>query len=74
MRGQIEPVRVYNFDAVFILFMLLAMASVALLLFIFVPLLRVGQRYFSDGRQFARLPARKLVYFVCVGLGFILVE
>jgi hypothetical protein len=65
--------RVYNFDAVFILFVLIVLAAAALLVFVFWPLLQSGQRPSSE-RPVPLLPARQLVYFVCVGLGFILVE
>jgi SAM-dependent methyltransferase len=68
LRQLIEPIRVYNFDAVFILFILLGLAGVALCLFIFVPL------FLSRTSGEPRLPARSLAYFVLVGLGFILVE
>jgi SAM-dependent methyltransferase len=73
LRDRIEPFRVYNFDAVFILFALLVLAAAALLLFVFVPLLRAGRGPAADRRP-PRLPLRRLVYFICVGLGFILVE
>jgi hypothetical protein len=69
LRQQIEQLRVYNFDAVFILFVLLVLALVSLALFLFVPLMRQRR---EPGR--ARLPASQLIYFVWVGLGFILVE
>jgi hypothetical protein len=67
LRGSVEEVRVYNFDAAFILFILLALALVALGLFLFLPLLR-------RGKTRDLLPVHKLAYFVFVGLGFILVE
>ncbi|HEV3445878.1 MAG TPA: hypothetical protein VG099_14650 [Gemmataceae bacterium] len=68
LRESVEPVRRYNLDAVFILFVLLALAGVALLLFVFVPLLQARR----GGA--ATLPARRLLYFIWIGLGFILVE
>jgi hypothetical protein len=89
LRDRIEPFRVYNFDAVFILFVLLVLAAAALLLFVFVPLLRsnaesrmrnaecsaaIPHSAFPIPHSSCRLPLRQLVYFICVGLGFILVE
>jgi hypothetical protein len=73
LRDRIEPFRVYNFDAVFILFVLIVLAVVALLAFVFLPLLRTA-RSPSGERRAPRLPVRQLLYFVWVGLGFILVE
>jgi hypothetical protein len=70
LRDRMDPFRVYNFDAVFILFVLIALAVAALLGFVFLPLLRA-----APGEQRApRLPLKQLIYFVWVGLGFILVE
>jgi spermidine synthase len=68
LRESVEEVRRYNLDAVFILFVLLALAGVALLLFLFVPLLQARR----SGA--VSLPARRLLYFIWIGLGFILVE
>jgi spermidine synthase len=73
LRDRIEPSRVYNFDAVFILFVLLVLAAAALLAFVFWPLFRAAREP-SGQRRILLLPARQLVYFVWVGLGFILVE
>jgi hypothetical protein len=70
LRASVEDIRVYNYDAVFILFVLLALAAVSLAVFLFLPLLRRGTGE-ATGR---RLPAPQLTYFVWVGLGFILVE
>jgi spermidine synthase len=73
LRDSMDPFRVYNFDAVFILFVLLALAVVALLGFVFLPLLRSGRS--GLGQQLAsRLPLKQLLFFVWVGLGFIMVE
>lgn len=68
-RGKMSALRVYNFDAVFILFVLLVLAVLSLGAFVFLPLIwpRV------DIRQ-PRMPALKLPYFVFIALGFILVE
>jgi hypothetical protein len=71
LRGAMDAMRTYNFDAVFILFILLAFAVVSLLLVIFIPLARHARG--AQGRA-SRLPAAKLFYFVCLGLGFILLE
>ena len=72
-RRSIEALRVYNYDAVLILFILLSLAVVALGAFIFVPLwrARASRREESVGQ---RLGGRNLTYFVLIGLGFILVE
>jgi hypothetical protein len=51
----------------------MALAAAALLGFVFLPLLR-SARGAAGGQRTARLPLRQLVYFVWVGLGFILVE
>jgi hypothetical protein len=72
-RQEIEPVRVYNFDAVFILFVLLALAVVCLFAFLFLPLMW-RTRTARGGAMKPGVPGRQLAYFVCVGLGFILVE
>jgi hypothetical protein len=72
LRDRMDELRVYNFDAVFILFVLIALAAAALLGFVFLPLLRA--RGASGEQRTPRLPLRQLVFFVCVGLGFILVE
>ena len=72
LRGRIESLRVYNFDAVFILFVLLVLTGTALLLFIFLPLVQGSRR--ANPPAVPRLPVAKLAYFVWVGLGFILVE
>lgn len=69
LRHRVEEIRVYNYDAVFILFLLLVLAVVSLLLFVLLPLRR---RSGADGSP--RLPWSKLIYFVWIGLGFILVE
>jgi hypothetical protein len=73
LRDRIDPFRVANYDAVFILFVLIALAAAALAGFVFLPLLRTT-RGASGERPAPRLPLRQLVYFVWVGLGFILVE
>jgi spermidine synthase len=73
LRERIEPIRVYNFDAVFILFVLIVLAVAALVAFVFLPVLRAA-RSTSGKRGAPALPVRQLVYFVWVGLGFILVE
>jgi len=73
LRERIEFIRVYNFDAVFILFVLLALAALSLCLFIFIPLLRASASSAGE-REPQHLQARCLTYFVLVGLGFILVE
>ena len=73
VRDRIDPFRVYNFDAVFILFVLIVLAAAALLGFVFWPLLR-SARGASGERPVPLLPILPLVYFVWVGLGFILVE
>ena len=72
-RRSIEALRVYNYDAVLILFVLLALAVVALGAFIFVPLWRARGRG-RDDRSGPPLGGRSLTYFVLIGLGFILVE
>ncbi len=64
-----EAVRVYNFDAIFILLVLLGMSVISLVVFVFMPLIWPGR----DIRH-TRMPALKLVYFTFVGLGFILME
>ena len=69
LRTGMEEMRRYNFDAVFILFILLLLAIVALLLFVLVPL-RLAWK--AGGP--APLPLGPLTYFVWVGLGFILIE
>jgi len=71
LRESMSEVRVYNFDAVFILFVLLALAVVSLGLFIFIPLRRSRGDGSGGG---AGLEGSKLVYFVCLGAGFILME
>lgn len=83
-RQQADAFRVYNLDAVFILFMLLAMAILALLGFVFLPLMKRRGRSdsWSSARQITGASDRRmraplsggLLYFVWVGLGFILVE
>jgi hypothetical protein len=73
LRDRIEQIRVYNFDAVFILFVLIVLAAAALLAFVFLPLLRTA-RSPSGQRRAPPLPVRQLIYFIWVGLGFILVE
>jgi hypothetical protein len=72
VRTRMDPFRVYNFDAVFILFVLLASSVLFLLAFIFLPLVG-GRRHAVPGAP-ARLRPGALAYFVLVGLGFILVE
>lgn len=69
LRESIEVVRRYNFDAVFIVFVLLVLACVSLLLFLFIPLLRASR----EGRAEV-LPFTHLLYFVWIGLGFIFIE
>ena len=60
-----------------VLFMVFAISIVAVLLFLILPLwwttARVGAAA-SAGRRQARAPAAPLLYFIFVGLGFILVE
>jgi hypothetical protein len=73
LRDSMDPFRVYNFDAVFILFVLLALAVVALLGFVFLPLIRAA-RGTSGEQRGPRLPLKQLVYFVWIGLGFIMLE
>jgi hypothetical protein len=73
LRERVEPIRVYNFDAVFILFVLLMLAVVFLGLFLFLPLVWRTRTSVGKGLT-AGIRGRQLLYFVCVGLGFILVE
>jgi hypothetical protein len=68
LRQSIESERRYNFDAVFILVLLLVLAAVALLGFLLLPLLRARRDLKVP------LPISRLVYFLWIGLGFILVE
>src|SRR5207249_8908639 len=70
---HVEAERVYNFDAVFILFVLLALATCCLSVFIFVPLWLAGAARNEQNPQ-QRLQGGSLAYFVLIGLGFILVE
>ena len=72
-RQHVEAERVYNFDAVFILFVLLALATCCLCVFIFVPLWLAGEARNEQNPQ-QRLQGGSLAYFVLIGLGFILVE
>jgi hypothetical protein len=74
LRHQVEAVRAYNLDAVFTLFMLLGMATVSLLAFVFLPLFWQARN--SRPLQYPHYSTSwsNLVYFVWVGLGFILVE
>jgi predicted membrane-bound spermidine synthase len=73
-RQQVEAFRAYNLDAVFILFMLLGMAILALLAFVFLPLVRgVGRSQPMQSRD-GIISGSNLLYFIWVGLGFILVE
>ncbi|MEK6237622.1 MAG: hypothetical protein N2C14_23185, partial [Planctomycetales bacterium] len=69
LRLTMNEGRVYNFDAVFILFVLLGLSVVALAAFVFLPLLLARR-----GAEEESFPGRKLTYFVMIGLGFILVE
>ena len=71
LRGAMSAFRVYNFDAVFILFVLLALAIVSLCLFVFLPLRRSTR---ASSGHFKRLSLTQLGYFVCLGAGFILIE
>ncbi|MGQ0736856.1 MAG: hypothetical protein ACT4QD_24790, partial [Acidobacteriota bacterium] len=70
LRRSMDAMRVYNFDAVFILVVLAGAAVISLLLFLFLPLLRAG----ASQQVRARETVEMLPYFVWVGLGFILVE
>jgi hypothetical protein len=72
-RQHMDPTRVYNYDAVFILFVLLALAASSLCLFIIVPLWSTAAAR-AEERMQPRLPIGPLAYFVSIGLGFILVE
>ncbi len=73
LRQRIEPLRVYNYDAVFVLLVLLAIAGVCVLLLIFIPLSWGRRRSVAEPRT-TRPEGREITYFVFVGLGFILVE
>jgi hypothetical protein len=72
-RQHIDPMRVYNYDAVFILFVLLALATSCLCLFIIVPLWSTAAAR-TEEKLHPRLPIGALAYFILIGLGFILVE
>jgi Spermine/spermidine synthase domain len=73
VRRHVEAERVYNFDAAFILFVLLALATCCVGMFIVVPLwLRKEVRPEENPQQ--RLTRGTLAYFLLIGLGFILVE
>ncbi|HEY3067182.1 MAG TPA: hypothetical protein VGL09_15420 [Methylomirabilota bacterium] len=72
-RQHIDPLRVYNYDAVFILFILLILAACSLCLFIVVPLWSIGAPR-PEQRAPQRLHVGVLGYFILIGLGFILVE
>ena len=72
-RQHVDPFRVYNYDAVFILFVLLALATSCLCVFIIAPLWSRTAARTATGSP-ARLPVGPLTYFISIGLGFILVE
>ena len=62
---------------VVVLLMLLAISIVAVLLFLIIPLLLVHRPSTADRRQPAtsdRRPATSLLYFIAIGLGYILAE
>lgn len=70
LRSSIEGERVYNYDATFILFVLLGLSVLSLAFFVFLPLAMARRKAESP----SALPGMKLPYFVLIGLGFILFE